>query len=108
MAKKKAAKKVKPATDEAGEQTPTKQKRERKPGGGRKQAGKNTIVFFMGHLVAAGYLGEEIPEESGPQNKAAQLLRQMAEKLARQTRKFGEGDIELGGGSEGEEEGTEE
>lgn len=65
------------------------------------KAGKDDIMFFMASLVSAGYLGKELPKEtkgkdpvskSKAQNRAATEIRQMAEKLARQTKKFGEGD----------------
>lgn len=62
----------------------------------RRQDGKGTIVFFMGKLIEAGYLGKSIPKESKPQNRAAMAIRQMAEKLARQTRKYGDEDVGLG------------
>jgi hypothetical protein len=61
-----------------------------------KRAGKNEIVFFMGKLVEAGFIGEEIPEESQEQRQTSMLIRRMAEQLARQTRKFGEDDVSLG------------
>lgn len=63
----------------------------------RKKDGKGSIVYFMGQLIAARYLGEELPESASDQQRAAMRVRQMAEKLARQTRKFGEGDVVPGG-----------
>lgn len=63
---------------------------------GPEQASRGAIMFFMGKLIGAGYLGKEIPEDSPAQHAAAQKLRQMADKLARQLRKF-EGE-ELTGG----------
>jgi hypothetical protein len=64
---------------------------------GRRKDGKGSIVYFMGQLIAAGYLGDELPESAKDQGRAAMKLRQMAEKLARQTRRFGEGDVVPGG-----------
>lgn len=65
----------------------------------RKKDGKGSIVYFMGQLIAAGYLGEELPESASDQQRAAMRVRQMAEKLARQTRKFGDEDVVPGGES---------
>jgi hypothetical protein len=73
--------------------TPVKKKKKAE----RRQLGKNTIVHFMGALVQAGYIGEEIPESSGEQGRIAMRIRQMAEKLARNTLKHGEEDTTLGG-----------
>lgn len=61
----------------------------------RELAGKGSITFFMGALIQAGYLGEEIPESASEQSRSAMRLRQMAEKLARQTKKFGDEDVSL-------------
>lgn len=73
----------------------------------RKKDGKGTITFFMGALIQGGYLGEEIPEEAGDQRRSAMRIRQMAEKLARQTRRFGDEDVGLSttdGDGEGEDD----
>lgn len=64
--------------------------------GGPEQASRGQVQFFMGKLIQAGYLGKELPDDSPSQHAAAQRLRQMSDKLARQLRKF-EGD-ELTGG----------
>lgn len=90
------------ATKKKGSKKKAGKKRAAKKKGGtrkkatRRQAGKGTIVFFMGKLIEAGYLGKSIPKESKPQNRAAMAIRQMAEKLARQTRKYGDEDVSLG------------
>jgi hypothetical protein len=76
----------------------TKKKAGGKPetNGGPEQTSRAVCQFFMGKLIEAGYLGKELPEDSPAQHAAAQRLRQMADKLGRQLRKF-EGE-ELTGG----------
>lgn len=89
---------------EAEEQkSPRKDKKPRGEKKGRRQLGKQTVVFFMGHLIAAGHVGAKIPEKSSEMGRIAQRIRQMAEKLARQTLRHGEGDIALGGEEEGDD-----
>jgi hypothetical protein len=93
-------------TDESStgeqEETTVKEKKPKKKvggggGGGKRRAlGKNTVVTFMSTLIHAGYLGEELPEASGDQHRAAQRIRQMAEKLARQALRHGEEDVAVG------------
>jgi hypothetical protein len=78
----------------------------KRAGGGRIKDPKKVILYFMGQLIAAGYVGEEIPEESSERNHIAVGIRQMAEKLARQVRKFG-GEGEDGSDDEDAEEGEE-
>jgi hypothetical protein len=67
MAKKKASKK----TVDVGPEQPTKE----------------NIRFFMGELIRAGFV-KKIPEEAVDQNAEAQKLRQFAERLSNQLRKF--------------------
>lgn len=75
----------------------------------RKRDGKGIIASFMVAMVQAGALGPKIPAEKSEQNEKAKVIRQMAESLARQTRKFGEGDLVVGGGADsGEDDGGED
>jgi len=97
MAKKPAAKKTAKKTAAKKKSTT---KTAAKKTGGRKRASKSDIRFFMGQLVLAGYLGKEIPKGNGKpkdkggisdakaQGRAAQSLRQMSERLAKQIGKF--------------------
>ena len=48
---------------------------------------REDIRFFMGQLILAGHV-EEIQEEAVEQNAEAQRLRQFAERLSNQLRKF--------------------
>lgn len=59
-----------------------------KPKGAPEQSSRGSVQFFMGKLIQAGYLGKELPKTSPEQHAAAQVLRQMSDKLARQLRKF--------------------
>lgn len=87
-----------------------KKKRGRREGGKskRKVLGKNTVVMFMTALIPIELGDDGIPEESRDMAKAAQRIRQMAEKLARQTLRHGEGDVVIGGESGEEEEDSED
>lgn len=104
-AKKKSTKKT------STKKTSTKKTAKKKRSGtvNRHQAGKRTVVTFMNSLILAGYLGKDLPASSGTkgkdnyvsessaQKKAAQRLRQMAEKLERQASRFGDEDVGIGG-----------
>ncbi len=50
---------------------------------------RDNIRFFMGQLIQAGYVGKAIPESAPGQGAKAQELRQFAERLSNQLRKFG-------------------
>ena len=73
---------------------------------GKVRDGKGLIAFFMGQLIQAGHL-KTIPKEVRDQHQLAQSLRQMAEKLARQTRKFAD-DGGVPGAEEPSDDGEEE
>jgi hypothetical protein len=88
--------------------TPAKSPKSEAAKPARRKDGKGSIVYFMGQLIAAGYLGEELPESAKDQQHAAMRVRQMAEKLARQTRKFGDEDVVPGGDSAASEPEEEE
>lgn len=71
--KKKVSKKVdKKAAANAGPEAPTRE----------------NIKFFMGLLIQAGFVGKAIPESAPDQGAKAQELRQFAERLSNQLRKF--------------------
>ncbi len=57
------------------------------PDEGPEQASRENIKFFMAALIGAGHI-KSIPEDSPGQNAEAQRLRQFAERLANQLRKF--------------------
>jgi len=48
---------------------------------------KADVLFFMGKLIQAGHL-QTIPDDNTDRTQLAQKIRQMATKLAQQTRKF--------------------
>lgn len=92
MATKKKSKKVsskrtsnKKSADVSAPAKKERTKREKAPA---QKMDRATMITFMQTLISAGYLGEDIPEVSRDQHKAAQRIRQMAEKFARQLRKY--------------------
>lgn len=106
MAKKKASKrggKAAPAAETPAEDKPRRRRGGDGAGGKKHKASKGLIVYFMACLIEAGAaLGEsgEVPESADEQRKIAQAIRQFAERMANQVRKF-EGDEASMAGGEG-------
>lgn len=62
-------------------------KKKKSSGDGPEKPSRENIKFFMGELIRAGHV-EEIPEVAVDQVAEAQRLRQFAERLCNQLRKF--------------------